>query len=97
MGLAESYRNNGSAPGVDGLDKLYPGTPDSLSLKHCDYQQALLASKSHTCQVAASHAVSLCSSILVLAFMTSNVLCAWLQAGLLTRWSLQATQTLWQS
>lgn len=24
MGLAESYRNNGSAPGVDGLDKLYP-------------------------------------------------------------------------
>ena len=30
MGLAESYRNNGSAPGVDGLDKLYPGTPVSL-------------------------------------------------------------------
>ena len=30
MGLAESYRNNGSAPGVDGLDKLYPGTPTSL-------------------------------------------------------------------
>jgi len=27
MGLAESYRFNGSAPGVDGLDKLYPGTP----------------------------------------------------------------------
>ena len=32
MGLAESYRNNGSAPGVDGLDKLYPGTPDSASV-----------------------------------------------------------------
>jgi len=33
MGLAESYRNNGSAPGVDGLDKLYPGGPfDPLEL-----------------------------------------------------------------
>ena len=26
MGGAEAYRANGSAPGVEGLDKLYPGT-----------------------------------------------------------------------
>lgn len=25
MGGAEAYRANGSAPGVEGLDKLYPG------------------------------------------------------------------------
>jgi hypothetical protein len=27
MGGAEAYRAAGSAPGVDGLDKLYPGGP----------------------------------------------------------------------
>lgn len=27
MGSAEAYRAAGSAPGVDGLDKLYPGGP----------------------------------------------------------------------
>ena len=27
MGGAESYRAQGSGPGIDGLDKLYPGGP----------------------------------------------------------------------
>jgi light-harvesting complex II chlorophyll a/b binding protein 2 len=27
MGAVESYRANGEGPGVEGLDKLYPGGP----------------------------------------------------------------------
>lgn len=33
MGGAESYRAQGSGPGIDGLDRLYPGGPfDPLEL-----------------------------------------------------------------
>lgn len=44
MGAAESYRAAGEAPGVEGLDKLYPGAAHvqcgclivSLLLSRCD-------------------------------------------------------------
>ena len=99
MGLAESYRNNGSAPGVDGLDKLYPGTPGSLSLS----QHSVTMSR-HCWQACRTHAMlqphlqSVCARYIpMLAVRMATFLSAWLQAGPLIRWSLQATRTLWLS
>ena len=61
MGLAESYRNNGSAPGVDGLDKLYPGTPSPACSVLDDCWQQYWPASNSTCQSSVSNAKCLCS------------------------------------
>ncbi len=83
MGLAESYRFNGSAPGVDGLDKLYPGAP----LHTCTGKQHWQSTAQCLWLPAPGP-----SDV-----PRHREACCCMQAVPLTRWSLPPTRTPWPS